>query len=121
MGARGGGGKGTRVLAPATIEAARVEQSAGMDRVLQQENRFALGFMLPSAMRGISDNPRAFGHAGMGGSLGFADPEARMSFAYVMNQSQVGDPGGDLRWRGLIGAVYAALGRPYTAPGGTAA
>ena len=31
----------------------------------------------------------AFGHVGMGGSIGFADPRARMSFWYTMNRQGV--------------------------------
>jgi CubicO group peptidase (beta-lactamase class C family) len=33
-------------------------------------------------------SPNAFGHPGAGGSHAFADPENRISFAYVMNQME---------------------------------
>ena len=33
-------------------------------------------------------SPNAFGHPGAGGSHAFADPENKISFAYVMNQME---------------------------------
>jgi CubicO group peptidase (beta-lactamase class C family) len=83
------------------------------------DNRIALGYMLPSPMRRFSDNPQAFGYAGAGGSLGFADPENRLSFGYAMNQMQGGGPGGDSRWWGLIQGMYDAVDVPYTPPSGS--
>lgn len=113
---RGEAFDGIRLLTQAALEQARIEQSAGLDKVLGLDNKIALGFMLPSPMRRFSDNPQAFGHAGAGGSLGFTDPEHRLSFGYAMNQMQSGGPGGDARWWGLIEGMYDAVGVPYTRP-----
>ena len=57
----------------------------------------------------------AFGHVGMGGSVGFADPRARLSFGYSMNR-QGGGLGANLRGQALTDAVYRALG--YRQPPG---
>jgi CubicO group peptidase (beta-lactamase class C family) len=107
---------GLQLLSSAALEQARTEQSSGMDQVLRLDNRIALGYMLPSPMRRFSENPKAFGHAGAGGSLGFADPENGLSFGYAMNQMQAGGAGGDTRWWGLIQGMYDAIGVPYTPP-----
>jgi len=65
--------------------------SDGMDRVFQIPTAFSAGFMKDprNAVRRISGpSPNAFGHPGAGGSHAFADPENRISFAYVMNQME---------------------------------
>jgi CubicO group peptidase (beta-lactamase class C family) len=51
---------------------------------------------------------RAFGHGGWGGSLGIADPDARVGWAYVMNKMSPGTTG-DSRAAGPLAALYAAL------------
>ena len=38
------------------------------------------------ALESLILGQQAFGHAGAGGSLGFAEPELGLSFGYVMNQ-----------------------------------
>jgi CubicO group peptidase (beta-lactamase class C family) len=107
--ARGGEIDGVRVLRAETIARAREEQAFGPDAVLGGlPMRFGLGFMLRHDLMPISPNPGAFGHPGAGGSIGFADPEARVGFGYVMNQMQAGMLGG-LGGFALIGALYASL------------
>jgi CubicO group peptidase (beta-lactamase class C family) len=65
--------------------------SDGMDRVFQIPTAFSAGFMKDprnTARRMFGASPNAFGHPGAGGSQAFADPENRISFAYVMNQME---------------------------------
>jgi CubicO group peptidase (beta-lactamase class C family) len=52
--------------------------------------RFGLGFMLRQDLMPFSPSPRAFGHPGAGGSIGMADPDAKVGFGYAMNQMQPG-------------------------------
>jgi CubicO group peptidase (beta-lactamase class C family) len=121
--ADGGVLNGIHLLRPSTIDAAIVEQSFGPDAILPFPTRFGLGFALtmpegardPSAgIATFGPNPRAFGHQGAGGSVGFADLDARIGFGYVMNQFQTGTARNpDLRWGTLVKAVYMSLGAKY--------
>jgi len=110
--ARGGELDGVRLLAPATIERAIAEQSSGRDAVLGVPTRFGTGFML-GTRGGLFDcgpGRRTFGHPGRGGSIGFADPDARLAFGYVTNQYVTGTvhhP--DRRVSTLVAATYRAL------------
>ena len=64
---------------------------------------------LPPEGTGLgSSSSVAFGCPGAEGLIGFADPGARVGFAYVMNQMQAGMPtdSGALR---LLDALYASL------------
>ncbi len=65
--------------------------SNGMDRVFQIPTAFSAGFMKDprnAARRMFGPSLNAFGHPGAGGSHAFADPENKISFAYVMNQME---------------------------------
>ena len=94
---------GRRLLEPATVEAAIAEQSSGPDAVLVLDTRFGTGFFIKSDFAPMM-GPRSFGHAGAGGSLAFADPDAGVAFAYVMNKMQQ-NLSGDPRTANLIEAV----------------
>ncbi|MFH8800566.1 serine hydrolase domain-containing protein [Streptomyces sp. NPDC017936] len=98
---------GARLFAPETVRAARVERSAGADRVLVVHTRFGLGHMLHGAASPLL-SPGSFGHPGRGGALGFADPESGIAFGYVTNgfrSSVTADP----RAQALVRAVRTAL------------
>ncbi len=106
--ARGGEVDGVRVLTAESIRRARTEESCGLDEVLQVKTRVGLGFMLTQPETPLGPNPHGFGHSGAGGSLGFADPDARVGFGYTMNQMGAGlllDP----RVRRLIDALFASM------------
>jgi CubicO group peptidase (beta-lactamase class C family) len=103
----GGAVDGVRLLAPGLIEEATGEVSCGVDFVLRRPTRFGLGFQLTQPERPLGPNPRSFGHYGAGGSLGFADPDARLSFGYTPNRA--GPRWQDPRNRVLIDATYACL------------
>jgi len=93
--ARGGEIDGVRVLESKSIELARTEQAFGPDAVLGQlPMRFGLGFMLRQDLMPLSPSPNAFGHPGAGGSIGMADPDAKVGFGYVMNKMHMGLVGG---------------------------
>lgn len=74
--------------------------------------RMGLGFMLSCPPFPIGadrhDCPNNFGHPGVGGAVGFADPDRRMSFAYSPNRMlPVADAGPYAT--ALIDAVYQCL------------
>ncbi len=106
--ARGGQIDGVRVMASEEIENCYCEESCGTDEVLMISTRFSSGFMLTQTNDKWGPNAHTFGHPGAGGSLGFADPDARIGFGYTMNKMGSGiliDP----RARALFEAVYASL------------
>jgi CubicO group peptidase (beta-lactamase class C family) len=64
--------------------------------------------MRNARIRIFGPNDETLGHCGWGGSCAFADPEARVSAAYVMTRQSphlIGDP----RARRLTEALYAAF------------
>ena len=97
---------GVHVLSPETVARATECAVEGDDLVLQRPTRFGLGFQLPMPERPLGPSPRAFGHFGAGGSLGFADPDAHVAFGYAMNQGRSGWQHKHVRH--LIDLVYAA-------------
>lgn len=104
------------LVGPGTLAAMREQQSR------DGEPDHVLGAMVPDGlpfswgtgyMLNTSGNfgpaPGTFGHGGAGGSLAFADPENRVSYAYAMNKFGGSTTGGDVRNLRLVDAVYASL------------
>jgi len=92
-----------RVTAPPEVARPR-------DEVLGVPSYFSLGFLRPGPNVSFGSSPRALGAPGAGGSFAFADPDARLGYAYVMNKLDFyleDDP----REKALRDAVYRAITR----------
>ncbi len=106
--ATGGRLDGRHILSAATVAQATRERIFGLDRVLPFRLSWGAGFLRNREIRIYGPGDLTVGHSGWGGSCAFADPETRVSAAYVMNKQSpylLGDP----RPLRLIEAVYAAL------------
>lgn len=80
--ANGGRIDGTQFLSPERVAGLPGRPSFGPDRNIWVPLSFHLGYHsvpIPSVMPG-------FGHAGLAGSVGWADPETGMSFGFVHNR-----------------------------------
>jgi CubicO group peptidase (beta-lactamase class C family) len=109
--ARGGDLGGVRVLSAEALEGARSPQAEDADALLGIRLRMGLGYWLSQPdVPGLAFGPNeaAFGHPGAGGSLGFADPRARIGFGYVTNRMG-SELSIDPRPAALIEALYAAV------------
>ncbi len=80
------------------------------DAVMGVPSWMSLGFLRPGPQLDWGSSRRAFGTPGAGGSFGLADPDARLGFAYVMNNMDFhmfDDP----REKALRDAVYRSIRR----------
>lgn len=117
---RGGSIGSVRLLEEESLASATSKQVGGLDAIAAIDMHLGLGFMLRRPDAGVVGS-RAFGHPGYGGALGFADPDRRLGFGYVMNQLGLdaeglfmramapGGPEADPRSTNILRAVYAAL------------
>ena len=107
--ASSGGELGLRQATLDLLAAPAVPPSSGIfyDDFFRGDVQFSLGFFKPGGVWRFG-GARAFGAPGSGGSLGFADPDAGLGYAYVTSQmgtALTGDP----RDVALRAALYAAL------------
>jgi CubicO group peptidase (beta-lactamase class C family) len=106
---------GDGLVSSGTLAGMGAVRSAGFDTTVREPIRYTLGFMKAVDARRAGGcatmvlSEEAFGHPGAGGSIGFADPGARMSFGYSMNQHGPSVLLDDRAQR-LIDATYRALG-----------
>ena len=108
----GGTLDGVEILDRGVLAEATRGEWDGIEFMTRRHFRMGLGFMLscPPFPMGADKHacPRNFGHPGMGGAVGFADPDRRMSFAYSPNRMlPVADAGPFAS--ALIDAVYGCI------------
>lgn len=88
--ATGGEVDGTRIFEPATLEHAMEPRSppGAKDERLNHPIVWGLGFILggSSDIYGSGAHPRAVGHAGGGASMAYADPDRKLSVAFLCNR-----------------------------------
>ena len=106
--ANGGELDGQHFFSRETLRWMTTTLADGIDRVFQIPTAFSAGFMknARNARRRIFGTSMAFGHPGAGGSHAFADPENKISFAYVMNQMEQSLLPDDKSLR-LVDAIYS--------------
>jgi len=123
--AQGGEYGGVRLLSQDHItRMSQVSMATLCDATLLAPTRFGLGFMRSmdnrhrpfGAMETGILGREAFGHAGAGGSIGFADPECGLAFGYTMNKMGAGLLLNE-RGQPLVDATYRALGYRTDSPG----
>ncbi|MEE8422228.1 MAG: serine hydrolase domain-containing protein [Dehalococcoidia bacterium] len=115
--ARGGEIDGVRLLSAQQVERSARLVASGHDETLGVPTHRTLGFMRRFAEFDDVRPASTYGHSGAGGSQGFADPDRKLGFGYVMNQMLSPDPdekrpptgGMDPRGQRLVAALYDAL------------
>jgi CubicO group peptidase (beta-lactamase class C family) len=108
---KSGSGAGVRLLTPAQVDRAVQPETKGPDRILLGlDIQWGLGFNINRGLIEAADlgGPRAFGHFGMGGSVGWADPDAELGMGYVMNRMEIGTTGDTRSFRLMQACLDAA-------------
>lgn len=107
--AAGGAELGLRPETLDLLAAPAVPPARGFyDECMKAEGvQFSLGFMKSSPALPFG-GPRSFGSPGAGGAMGFADPDARVGYAYVTNRMGT-RLSGDPRDVALRDALYASI------------
>lgn len=107
--ARGGELGGVRILKPETIRTMSSEQHNMTEIVMNRSYHQALGVLRNSPpIVWMGPNPNAFGHHGVGGAIGLADPDMKIGFSYAMNQMHARIDNGP-RAGALLRALYDCL------------
>lgn len=81
----------------------------GTDVSVNETVTYGAGFRLEDPGYGARASKESFGHAGWGGSLAFADPEAGVGFAFTTCRMLGWDDGIDRRAQRLVEALYDCL------------
>ncbi len=90
----GGALGGRQLLSERAVADATREQWNAVEAMTHRHFRFGTGLMLSCPPFPIGGHARSFGHPGLGGAIGFADPVRRLGMAYGGNRmASVADAG----------------------------
>jgi len=92
-------------LTRATLDELETVVTPSFDEIFRLDSAFTMGFMKPFPILPFGSTPKAYGHTGLGGSFGFADPDTGLGYAYAMNRGGYSLPT-DPREIALRDAVY---------------
>jgi len=101
-----GGMDGVTLMSKDGLETMITEQHNQTEGLQERPYHQALGVLLntPEAVY-MGPNMRSFGHHGIGGSIGFGDPDAKLGFSYCCNKMHAVGTNGPRAAR-LIDAMY---------------
>ena len=101
-----GGMDGVTLMSQEGLETMITEQHNQTEGLQERPYHQALGVLLntPEAVY-MGPNMRSFGHHGIGGSIGFGDPDAKLGFSYCCNKMHAVGTNGPRAAR-LIDAMY---------------
>ena len=115
--ANGGELEGRRFFSEDALKWMTTTLASGPDRTLCLDTAFSAGFMQDptasddrKARQVYGPSKRAFGQPGAGGSHALADPENNLSFAYLMNQMELGVLPNE-KSLSMVDALYESHGR----------
>jgi CubicO group peptidase (beta-lactamase class C family) len=104
-------GQALRIMSSDQVDRAVQQQTKGPDEVLLGlDIQWGLGFNVNTGIISAAGlgGPRAFGHFGMGGSAGWADPDLQLGMGYVMNRMDIGTTGDTRSFRLMRSCIEAA-------------
>ena len=91
-----------------TLDELEASAAPSFDEIFRLESAFAMGFMKPFPILPFGSTSRSYGHTGLGGSFGFADPVLGLGYAYAMNRGGYSLPT-DPREETIRAAVYRSV------------
>jgi CubicO group peptidase (beta-lactamase class C family) len=99
-----------KVLSPEALALGASELERRRDPLLDEPQRFGVGFELQTELGMFGPPAKAFGHTGAGGSVHGRWPSHNVGFSYAMNLMHDDFPEGDPRPKALLEALQRCLG-----------
>jgi CubicO group peptidase (beta-lactamase class C family) len=107
--ANGGEVDGVKLLSPESIEDWSTIRVDRRDLYDGRDFRIALGYISSSSWYRMGPGARTFGDPGMGGAVGYADPDVGLAFAFTPNRMVFSPGQTDPRVNALSEAIYGCL------------